>query len=138
MKTLQDLIRESQEDQTGTVVGNDLIKAAVNKIEKERMDRAVETCQGLIQYHAGVLKTNVTNLRAIREKEQTQAAQVKKIDRAFRYFQKTGIPFPLFLAENPNAKKMRDGNVERFCCGLNLAYPCPESDAWDIPADAEV
>ena len=134
MKTLRDLIDESVGNMTGGTVGNDLMQAAVDKIANERNETAIDTCKGLIQYHSGVLKEYVRRLRELRDLEAKQQAVVKKVDQAFRFFQETGNPFPLFLAENSAAKK-RDGQSMKFCAGLNLEIPAEDSDAWEIPSD---
>lgn len=134
-KTLSELIDEAVSQESGLKsVASDLVKEAVKEIVAGRRANAVATVRKMIISHSDLLKMHVGHLKEIREQEKEQTALVKRIDRAFRYFQATGIPFPLFLAENPSAR-LSDVATNIFCKELRLAVPDKDSDLWTIPAD---
>lgn len=129
MKTLIDMIDETQREKTGMGVESEILQEAAEAMKKDTRTKAVEACKGLIGSFKTALDAEVSNLRTIRETEKTKAAKVRKLDRAFRFFAKTANPFPMLKAMG----KERDGRY--IAKELGVAAPDKDSDAWEIPAD---
>ena len=134
--TLQDLINASVKDENEGTIGSDLVQEAVTELAKDRRTKAVSVVKTMIAGHAAVLTAEVKNLRALRDLEAQAQAKVKRVNRAFCFFKDTGNPFPLFLAENPNAAKS-DNNARSFCDNIGLTRPKEDDPAWSIPASYE-
>lgn len=113
-------------------VSNSLMLEAVNRISGQRHEAAVQSVQMMIEEQAKKLSIAVVELRNVREVERTLATKIKKIDRAFRYFKETGIPFPLLMAHNPKANK-GDKTAITFCHSVGIDVPDEESHLWEIP-----
>jgi len=124
---LTDLIKAAHSD-NGINVTSDVLKRAVQRRLEEREEAAVNACTGIIECFENALKAEVENLRQIRLMEKKKKAEVAKVDKAFRYFAETGIPFPMYeaIGQGRTASRM-------FCNKIGIAVPDPESELWDVP-----
>lgn len=131
---LNDLLEDAQRERTGTNVSFDLLVEANGQILKERRDAAVGMCKNMLESFTGSVTSAVNNLRAIRKQEADQAAQVAKMDRAFRYFKATGIPYPMLgILAGGNTHRSYDAN--RFSEAVGIKMPDKDSPLWNVPAD---
>lgn len=126
--TLNDLIGRARNTNQVTISAP-LIQAAVEKVQKEKEERAVNLVTNLVSQFESQLSTAVQTLRQYRKMEKAQEKLVDKIDRAFRYFAATGNPLPMYKAIG------RGGDGAWFCTNLGIEMPSPDDAAWSVPDD---
>lgn len=128
-KTLDDLIAAAGSDTVSLNVGSDILREAADKRTAAKREQAVVAVTGLLETFDTQLQANVQTLRNFRETEAAQAAKVKKMDRAYRYFAATGNPLP-FYKESGYANA-----ANQFMTKLGAKTPPQDDDAWKVPAD---
>lgn len=131
--TLQEMIDAAQKEAVGLTVASGFVSEAAEQVAKENHNNAVSACKELVQVATNNLKSAVGELRNLRNQEKEQAAKVKKMDRAVKFFADTGNPFPMFAVFNGHKKAVSP--VRDFCYSVGIAVPADDSPAWDIPSD---
>jgi len=127
---LSQLLSRAQSERTFAET-NDLVAAAAVLHEEDVQKEAVQAIKTLLFQFEDNLKAHVRHLRSLREQEKMQVKVVKGMDRAIRYFAKSGNPLPAF-------KQMGQGwRGEQFCNDLSIPIPKSDDEAWEVPKDFE-
>ncbi len=106
-------------------VENAALQEAFKRRTEQKTQEAANALVGVITTFENFLKQNVAELRRLRELESNQKQVVEKIDTAFKFFGKTGNPFPMFKV----AGMMRE--ARSVAVQLGIVLPKDDDSAWN-------
>lgn len=108
-----------------------VLKAAIEKNQKEKTDKLVTAVAGLLEDFQSTLDSNVMSLKLTRKEEKRQTKLVADLNRANEYFKFSGNPLPYYLATGNTRMGVRFlQNI-----GVDEEMWDTKHDAWKIPDD---
>ena len=124
MKTLDELLASAHS--TGELKVESKVLQNALTAHQEEVNKALQTeVQNVLRTGDAALREQVQMLRAIRQQETNLKTYIDKLDKAFKFFGKTGNPLPLFKAMN------RTDLATSFCRKLSIPVPAHDDSAWE-------
>lgn len=126
---LEELLKRAHDGQIN--INNDMLSEAAALNDAAARETAVREVARLLTSFEATLSHKVKLLKHTRQQERKQASEVKKIDRAIRYFGESCNPLPVFSALGDHY------GIECFCSTTGIDKPEDDSEAYRVPDDFE-